>query len=48
MGLLGLTEVTSDCRFVEDTINSDPAARRAMELHCHRLAKTIASYTGSS
>lgn len=46
-GLLGLTEVTSDCRFVEDNYNSDPAARRAMELYCYRLAKTIASYTAA-
>lgn len=46
-GLLGLTEVTSDCRFVEDNYNSEPAARRAMELYCYRLAKTIASYTAA-
>ena len=46
-GLLGLTEVTSDCRFVEDNYNSEPAAQRAMELYCYRLAKTIASYTAA-
>ena len=46
-GLLGLTEVTSDCRFVEDNYNSEPAAQRAMVLYCYRLAKTIASYTAA-
>ena len=46
-GLLGLTEVTSDCRFVEDNYATDPAAKRAMELYCYRLAKSIASYTAA-
>ena len=46
-GLLGLTEVTSDCRFVEENYASEPAAQRAMELYCYRLAKSIASYTAA-
>lgn len=46
-GLLGLTEKTSDCRFVEDNYDTDPAARRAMDLYCYRLAKYIASYTAA-
>ncbi|MFT7053700.1 MAG: acetate kinase [Psychromonas sp.] len=46
-GLLGLTEKTSDCRFVEDNYESDAAAKRAMDLYCYRLAKYIASYTAA-
>jgi len=46
-GLLGLTEITSDCRFVEDNYQSDEAAKRAMELYCYRLAKYIGSYVAA-
>ncbi|MGB5445348.1 MAG: acetate kinase, partial [Psychromonas sp.] len=46
-GLLGLTEKTSDCRFVEDNYQTDAAAKRAMDLYCYRLAKYIASYTAA-
>jgi len=46
-GLLGLTEVTSDCRFVEDNYDSDVAAKRAMDLYCYRLAKYIGSYSAA-
>ncbi|MGL4753549.1 MAG: acetate kinase [Aeromonadaceae bacterium] len=46
-GLLGLTEVTSDCRFVEDNYDSDAAAKRAMDLYCYRLAKYIGSYVAA-
>ena len=44
-GLLGLTEVTSDCRYVEDNYDSKEDAKRAMDVYCHRLAKYIGSYT---
>ncbi|WP_075181324.1 acetate kinase [Pantoea sp. 1.19] len=44
-GLLGLTEVTSDCRYVEDHYASEADARRAMDVFCHRLAKYIGSYS---
>lgn len=46
-GLLGLTEVSSDCRYVEDHYDDPekPEARRAMDVFCHRLAKYIAAYT---
>lgn len=44
-GLLGLTEVTSDCRYVEDNYTTKPDAKRAMDVFCHRLAKYIGSYT---
>lgn len=44
-GLLGLTEVTSDCRYVEDNYETKADARRAMDVFCHRLAKYIGAYT---
>ncbi|VFP85731.1 acetate kinase [Candidatus Erwinia haradaeae] len=44
-GLLGLTEVTNDCRYLEDNYSSKTDAKRAMDVYCHRLAKYIASYT---
>lgn len=44
-GLMGLTEVTSDCRFIEDNYKDKEEAKRAMGVFCHRLAKYIASYT---
>ncbi|MGC0898224.1 acetate kinase, partial [Pantoea agglomerans] len=44
-GLLGLTEVTSDCRYVEDNYTTKDDAKRAMDVFCHRLAKYIGSYT---
>ncbi|EGQ9610508.1 acetate kinase [Vibrio cholerae] len=46
-GLLGLTEVTSDCRFVEDHYGQKEEATRAMDVFCHRLAKYVAGYTAS-
>lgn len=44
-GLQGLTEVTSDCRFVEDNYGEKEEATRAMDVFCHRLAKYVAGYT---
>ena len=43
-GLLGLTEVTSDCRYAEDNYSVKEDAKRAMDVFCHRLAKYIGSY----
>ncbi|QTF07740.1 acetate kinase [Brenneria izadpanahii] len=43
-GLLGLTEVTSDCRYVEENYMSKEDAKRAMDVYCHRLAKYIGAY----
>ncbi|VFP86673.1 Acetate kinase [Candidatus Erwinia haradaeae] len=43
-GLLGLTGVTSDCRYLENNYSSKTDAKRAMDVYCHRLAKYIASY----
>jgi len=44
-GLLGLTEVSSDCRYVEDNFDTKDNAKRAMDIFCHRLAKYIGGYT---
>lgn len=44
-GLLGLTEVTSDCRYTEDNYGKKEEATRAMDVFTHRLAKYIAGYT---
>lgn len=44
-GLLGLTEVTSDCRYVEDNYATKEDAKRAMDVYCHRTAKYIGAYT---
>ena len=44
-GLLGLTEVTTDCRYVEDNYDTKADAKRAMDVYCHRLAKYIGAYT---
>ncbi|KGQ25260.1 acetate kinase [Gallibacterium anatis] len=43
-GLLGLTEVTSDCRYAEDNYDKEEAAKRALDVFCYRLAKYIGSY----
>ncbi|MGC7559604.1 acetate kinase [Pasteurella sp. PK-2025] len=43
-GLLGLTEVTSDCRYSEDNYDKEAAAKRALDVFCYRLAKYIGSY----
>ncbi|MBT0726742.1 acetate kinase [Rosenbergiella australiborealis] len=44
-GLLGLTGVTSDCRYVEDHFTDKPEAKRALDVFCHRLAKYIGAYS---
>jgi acetate kinase len=46
-GLQGLTQVTSDCRYVEDNYQDKEEAARAMGVFCHRLAKYIAGYTAT-
>ncbi|UDG81381.1 Acetate kinase [Candidatus Profftia lariciata] len=44
-GLLGLTGVTSDCRYIADNYFVKNHAKRAMDIFCHRLAKYIGGYT---
>ncbi|OOF54448.1 acetate kinase [Rodentibacter genomosp. 2] len=45
-GLLGLTGVTSDCRYSEDNYEnpSNPEAKRALDVYSYRLAKYIGAY----
>jgi acetate kinase len=44
-GLLGVSELTSDCRGIEEGYaNKEAGPTRAMEMFCYRLAKYIASY----
>ncbi|MCH9622026.1 MAG: Acetate kinase [Chlamydiia bacterium] len=45
-GLLGISEISSDMRLLEEkAIQKDPQAMLAIEMFCYRLAKYIASYT---
>lgn len=44
-GLLGLTGITSDCRYIEENYSTKENARRAMDVFCHRLAKYIGAYS---
>lgn len=46
-GLLGLTEVTNDCRYVEDNYATAENAKRAMDVFCYRLAKYVSSYAAA-
>lgn len=44
-GILGLTGVTSDCRYLEDNYYKAEDAKRTLDVFCHRLAKYIGAYT---
>ncbi|GIU08708.1 MULTISPECIES: acetate kinase [unclassified Shewanella] len=45
-GLLGISELTNDCRGIEEGFESGhKGATLALEIFCYRLAKYIASYT---
>ncbi|EDP99443.1 acetate kinase [Shewanella benthica] len=45
-GLLGISELTSDCRGIEEAYNNGhKGAILALDIFCYRLAKYIASYT---
>ncbi|WP_117234434.1 acetate kinase [Vibrio maerlii] len=46
-GLMGLTEVTPDCRYIEDNFGKEDAATRAMDVMTRRLAKYVAGYTAT-
>ena len=45
-GLLGLTQVTSDCRYAEDNYDKEESAKRALDVYSYRLAKYIGAYMG--
>lgn len=43
-GLLGLSEISNDCRTLEEEVEKgNPAAIRSLAVYCYRLAKHIAS-----
>ncbi len=44
-GLLGISGVSSDCRYIEKNYFSESHARLAMDIYCHRLSKYIAAYS---
>lgn len=44
-GLLGLTEASSDCRYVEDNYGKDEGATNAFDVFVHRLVKYIGGYS---
>jgi len=45
-GLLGISELSNDCRLIEEAAEQGHAgAQLALEIFCYRLAKYIASYT---
>lgn len=44
-GLLGLTGITSDFRYIEEHSDNKSDAKRTIDVFCHRLAKYIAAYS---
>ncbi|WP_392562155.1 acetate kinase [Orbus sturtevantii] len=44
-GLLGLTNVSSDCRYVEDNYGKEEGATNAFDVFVHRLVKYIGGYS---
>ncbi|MDP8209719.1 MAG: acetate kinase [Candidatus Stygibacter australis] len=47
-GILGLSEMDSDMRPIEDGLdNGDPDAIRAFEVYCYRIKKYIGAYTAA-
>jgi len=43
-GLLGLSGISSDFRYLEKCYNSEKSVKRSVNIFCHRLSKYIASY----
>ncbi|MFC6276533.1 acetate kinase [Psittacicella hinzii] len=43
-GLLGITGVSSDCRYAEDNYYTDKRAKLALDVFAHRVAKYIGGY----
>ncbi|TLU59490.1 acetate kinase [Thalassotalea litorea] len=48
-GLLGISEISNDCRTLEEAIEDEDNAQAnlAMDIFCYQIAKTIASYSAS-
>jgi acetate kinase len=43
-GLLGLSEISSDMRVLEEAMKNDERAKRAIDIFCHKIIQTIGSY----
>lgn len=46
-GLLGMTQESSDCRYVTSNYASDEGAKRALDVFTYRVAKYIGSYAAA-
>lgn len=48
-GLLGISQMSNDCRTIEEAINDndDARAKLTLDIFCYRIAKSIASYSAS-
>ena len=48
-GLLGISEMSNDCRTIQDAITNDnnERANLALDIFCYKIAKTIGSYIAS-
>ncbi|WP_371189252.1 acetate kinase [Thalassotalea maritima] len=48
-GLLGISQMSNDCRTIEDAVidENDAQANLTMDIYCYRIAKSIASYMAS-
>lgn len=44
-GLLGLTEYTNDCRYIENNYDNKLECKRAIDIYCYRLIKYIGAYS---
>lgn len=48
-GLLGISQMSNDCRTIEEAISNDDNARAklTLDIFCYRIAKSIASYSAA-
>ncbi|MNH10189.1 Acetate kinase [compost metagenome] len=46
-GLLGMTEASSDCRYVTSNYATDAGAKRALDVFTYRVAKYVGAYAAA-
>ena len=46
-GLLGMTEASSDCRYVTGNYATDAGAKRALDVFTYRVAKYVGAYAAA-
>uniref|UniRef100_A0A8D8Z9D8 Acetate kinase n=1 Tax=Cacopsylla melanoneura TaxID=428564 RepID=A0A8D8Z9D8_9HEMI len=44
-GLLGLSEISNDCRYIEKNYKNNPKLKLAIKIFCYKLTKYIGSYS---